>query len=60
MQMVELVKTANKNLLNNDLTEEIYAPALSGKSEKVQEANVLKLQNAKTLSRILEANSDCV
>lgn len=62
MHMIEIVKTAKNELHKDALIDEIYAPALSEKSEKVkvQEANILKLQRAKSLSRILEANSDCV
>jgi len=62
MQMVKLVKTVKNELHDEALVEEIYAPSLSVKSEKskVQEANILALQRTKNLSRILEANSDCV
>lgn len=50
----------------SQMVDEIYAPALSQKSDKasdkvkVQEANILSLQKPKSLNRLLEAYSDCV
>lgn len=62
MQMIKLVNTTKNELPKDELIDEIYAPALSEKSDKVkvQEANILSLQRTKSMSRMLEANSDCV
>lgn len=62
MQMIKLVNTTKTELPKDELIDEIYAPSLSEKSDKVkvQEANILSLQRTKTMSRMLEANSDCV
>jgi hypothetical protein len=62
MQLVERVNATKNEFHSNALVEEIYAPSLSSKTDKVnvQETNVLKLKRASNLSRILEANSDCV
>lgn len=44
------------------LLDEIYAPSIAEKSEKVkeQEASVLVLQRNTNLNRFLEASCDCV
>jgi DNA-binding protein len=57
MQVVEHVK-----VVKNELLDEIYAPDISEKSEKVkqQEANIQRLFRAKSLNRFLEASCDCV
>lgn len=62
MQATDRVNLSKTELQSNALVEEIYAPALSQKSDKVkvQEANILKLKRSTDLRRILEANSDCV
>lgn len=62
MQATDRVNLTKTELHSNALVEEIYAPALSQKSDKVkvQEANILKLKRSTDLRRILEANSDCV
>jgi len=62
MQVAERVKPAQQVHQSNALTDDIYAPSLSEKSDKVkvQEANMQKLKRANNLRRILEANSDCV
>lgn len=46
----------------SQMVDEIYAPALNQKSDKVkaQESNILSLQKPKSLNRLLEAYSDCV
>jgi hypothetical protein len=51
--------TLNKK---DELLDEIYAPSIAEKSDKVkqQEANILVLQRNKNLSRFLEASCDCV
>jgi hypothetical protein len=49
--------------LNKDeLLDEIYAPSIAEKSDKVkqQEADILVLQRNKNLNRFLEASCDCV
>ena len=47
---------------SNALVNEIYAPAITEKSDKVkeQEATILVLNRNKSLSRFLEASCDCV
>jgi hypothetical protein len=57
MQVLESVKVAS-----NELLDEIYAPSVVEKSDKVkeQEAKILKLQQTKSLNRFLEASCDCV
>lgn len=57
MQVSESVQVESNALLN-----EIYAPSITEKSDKVkeQEASVLVLNRNKNLSRFLEASCDCV
>lgn len=47
---------------SNALVNEIYAPSITEKSDKVkeQEATILVLNRNKSLSRFLEASCDCV
>jgi uncharacterized protein (DUF2461 family) len=57
MQLVEQVKTPVLQLV-----DEIYAPMLSDKSEKVkeQEAKISSLKKNQFYSRYIEASCDCV
>jgi hypothetical protein len=58
MQVTERVQVQK----HDALLDEIYAPALAEKSDKVkqQEADILVLQRNKNLNRFLEASCDCV
>lgn len=57
MQVSERVKVEQNALVN-----EIYAPSIAEKSDKVkgQEAKLLVVNRSKHLSRFLEASCDCV
>ena len=58
--MKQAVKKAK--VAKDVLIDEIYAPSISQKSDKVkiQEATALHLEKTKSLSRYLEACGDCV
>lgn len=51
-----------KKVVEAELIDEIYEPALNQKSDKikVQEASILSLKKQKDFNRTLEAFSDCV
>jgi hypothetical protein len=55
---LQLTQATNNDFLHN----EIFAPTLLEKSDKVkeQEKNLKTLQTQKSFSRYLEAYSDCV
>ena len=61
-QKETMMQVERVNLNKDELLDEIYAPALAEKSDKVkeQEASILVLQRNKNLTRFLEASCDCV